>query len=141
MIHMPVSDAQRCELEPVSRQAVGRVALRAHMALLSARGHSMPQIAAIYDCGCGVVRPWRHRCEHEGVAGLEDEPCSGRPPPHPLAGHIVETQVNPVVRLEGLMKEDVADNRLAGSIEELSGQARRFFAGLSAHPIALPQAA
>ena len=49
MIHVKVTDTQRRELEQVSRQAVGRVALRAHMVLLSARGYGMPQIAAIHD--------------------------------------------------------------------------------------------
>jgi hypothetical protein len=68
MIHVKVTDAQRRELEQVSRQAVGRVALRAHMVLLSVRGYSVPQIAAIHDCGCDVVRTWLHRYEQEGVA-------------------------------------------------------------------------
>jgi transposase len=92
MIHVHVTDEQRRELEQVSRQAVGRVALRAHMVLLSARGYSVPQIAAIHDCGCDVVRHWLHRYEHEGVAGLDDAPRSGRPPQHPLAERILDTQ-------------------------------------------------
>lgn len=92
MIHMHLSDEQRQELAQASRQAVGRVALRAHMVLLSDRGYSVPQIAAIHDCGCDVVRSWLHRYEHEGVAGLDDVPRSGRPPKNPLAGHIVDTQ-------------------------------------------------
>ncbi|HZC84959.1 MAG TPA: hypothetical protein VE194_11040 [Rubrobacter sp.] len=87
---MQVTDEQRRELEQVSRQAVGRVALRAHMVLLSARGYSVPQIAAIH---------W------------------------------------------GLMKDDVAANCLAGSIEELTAKARRFFADLGAHPVSQPLAA
>jgi transposase len=94
MIHVKVSDAQRRELEQVSRQAVGRVALRAHMVLLSARGYRVPQIAAIHDCGCDVVRLWLHRYAQKGVAGLDDLPRSGRPPAHPLAGHIVDTQAS-----------------------------------------------
>lgn len=94
MIHVKVSDAQRRELEQVSRQAVGRVALRAHMVLLSVRGYSVPQIAAIHDCGCDVVRTWLHRYEQEGVAGLADAPRSGRPPTDPLAGCIIDTQAS-----------------------------------------------
>lgn len=94
MIHMQVTEEQRRELEQASRQAVGRVALRAHMVLLSARGYSVPQIAAIHDCGCDVVRLWLHRYEHEGIWGLEDLPRSGRPPKHPLAGHIVDAQAS-----------------------------------------------
>ena len=92
MIHLHVSDKQRQELEQVSRQAVGRVALRAQMVLLSARGYTVPQIAAIHDCGQDVVRLWLHRYEQEGVAGLDDAPRSGRPPKDPLAGRIIDTQ-------------------------------------------------
>jgi transposase len=101
MIHVKVSDAQRRELEQVSHQAVGRVALRAHMVLLSARGYSVPQIAAIHDCGCDVVRTWLHRYEQEGVAGLEDAPRSGRPPKDPLAGRISATQASQAPECSG----------------------------------------
>ena len=52
---------QRQELQRVSRQAVGRVALRAHMVLLSDRDYSVPQIATIHHCGQDVVRIWLHR--------------------------------------------------------------------------------
>jgi len=81
-------------LQVVSRQAIGRVALRAHMVLLSDRGFTVPQIAAIHDCGEDVVRIWLHRYEREGVTGLEDEPRSGRPPRDPLAGSIVDAQAS-----------------------------------------------
>jgi hypothetical protein len=50
-------------------------------------------------------------------------------------------EVNPVERIWGLMKDDVAANRLASSIEELAAKARRFFADLAAHPVDLPLAA
>ncbi len=42
---------------------------------------------------------------------------------------------NPVERIWGLMKDDVAANRLAGGIEELTAIARRFFATLTPHPV------
>jgi len=48
---------------------------------------------------------------------------------------------NPVERLWGLMKDAVAANRLAGSIEELVAVARRFFADVAAHPVPFPLAA
>ncbi len=38
MIRVQITDNQREELEQVSRQAVGRVALRAQMVLRAARG-------------------------------------------------------------------------------------------------------
>jgi transposase len=94
MIHMQLSEEQRAELAQVSRQAVGRVALRAHMVLLSDRRYSVPQIAQIHACGCDVVRHWLHRYVQEGVAGLDDAPRSGRPRQHPLAEAIVDTQAS-----------------------------------------------
>jgi hypothetical protein len=39
------------------------------------------------------------------------------------------------------MKSAVAADRLAGSIEELTAAARRFFADLAPHPVKLPSAA
>ena len=40
------------------------------------------------------MRIWLHRYEREGVAGLEDEPRSGRPPKDPLAGPMVDAQAS-----------------------------------------------
>ena len=94
MVFVHLSDVQRAELRRVTRQAVGRVALRAQMVLLSDRGLSVPEIANINDCGCDVVRTWLHRYEQKGVAGLEDEPRSGRPPKDVLARHIVDAQAS-----------------------------------------------
>jgi transposase len=94
MIFVQLSDEQRRELRRVSRQAVGRVALRAQMVLLSDRSFSVPQIAEIHDCGEDVVRTWLHRYQEQGVAGLEDEPRCGGPPNDPMAGHIVDAQAS-----------------------------------------------
>jgi transposase len=91
-VHLPAD--QRDELNVVSRQAIGRVARLSHMVLLSDRGFTVPQIAAIHDCGGDVVRIWLHRYEQHGVAGLEDEPRSGRPPKDHLAGPIVDAQAS-----------------------------------------------
>ena len=94
MIHMQLTTAQRQELETVSRQAIGRVALRAQMVLQSDRGSTVPQIAQIHACGQDVVRTWLHRYAQQGIAGLEDEPRSGRPPKDRLAGPIVDAQAS-----------------------------------------------
>src|SRR5215471_14656918 len=94
MIYVHLTEDQRDELQVVSRQAIGRVALRAHMVLLSDRGFTVPQIAAIHDCGEDVVRLWLHRFEQHGVAGLEEEPRSGRPLKDRLAGPIVDAQAS-----------------------------------------------
>jgi transposase len=101
MVFVHLSKEQRAELRRVTRQAVGRVALRAQMVLLSDRGLSVPEIANIHECGSDVVRTWLHRYEREGVAGLEDEPRSGRPPKDPLARHIVDAQASQSPRCSG----------------------------------------
>src|SRR5207237_5612744 len=92
MIRLDLSDEERRELQQVSRQAVGRVALRAQMVLLCARGYRVPQIAQIHDCGEDAVRLWLRRYAQEGIPGLVDEPRSGRPPKDRLAAEIVDTR-------------------------------------------------
>jgi transposase len=64
------------------------------MVLLSDRGFTVPQIAALHACGQDVVLTWLHRYEQQGVSGLEDAPRSGRPPKDPLAGPIVDAQAS-----------------------------------------------
>jgi transposase len=98
---MTLSDEQRQELEQVSRQAVGRVALRAQMVLLSGRGCRVPRIAQIHDCGEDVVRLWLHRYKEHGIAGLQDEPRRGRPLKDRLAAEIVDTQASQAPECSG----------------------------------------
>lgn len=104
MIFVRLTDEQRQELQRVSRQAVGRVALRAQMVLLSDRGYSVPAIAEIHHCGGDVVRTWLHRYQQEGVPGLEDEPRSGRPPNDPLARQIVDAQASQSPECSGYVR-------------------------------------
>ena len=92
MLFVHLTDAQRAELDHISRQAVGRVALRAQMVLLSDRGYRVPVIAAIHRCGRDVVRLWLHRYREGGAAALQDRPRAGRPPTDPLARQIVDVQ-------------------------------------------------
>ncbi len=94
MIYVSLTQMQRAELTTLSHQAIGRVALRAQMVLLSDRGFTVPQIAAIHACGHDVVRTWLHRYQRKGVVGLEDEPRSGRPLKDPLAGPMVDAQAS-----------------------------------------------
>jgi transposase len=101
MLHLTLTAAQERELHTVSRQAVGRVALRAHMVLLSGRGCPVAQIALIHACGEDVVRTWLHRYQQHGVAGLYDQPKSGRPPKDRLAGPIVDAQASQSPRCSG----------------------------------------
>jgi transposase len=101
MLHLTLTAEQERELHAVSRQAVGRVALRAQMVLLSGRGCPVPQIALIHGCGEDVVRTWLHRYQQHGVSGLYDQPKSGRPPKERWAGPIIEAQVSQSPRCSG----------------------------------------
>lgn len=67
------------ELKRMIRQEVGRVSQRAHMVLLSAEHHPVPEIAAFFACSRATVRSWLRRFGRLGPAGLYDEPRSGRP--------------------------------------------------------------
>ena len=104
MIFVHLTDEQRRELEQVTRQAVGRVAMRAHMVLMSDQGYPVPFIAVIHDCGLDVVRHWLHRYEREGVEGLEDEPRSGRPRKDRLGPEIVDAQAQNSPRCSGIVQ-------------------------------------
>jgi len=50
-------------------------------------------------------------------------------------------EANPAERIWGLMKDKVAANRLAGSLDELVQAARRFFRELGPHPVQRPASA
>lgn len=75
----PLTDDERRLLQRLARTEVGRVSERMHMVLLSGRGYSVPQIAAIFDCDEATVRTWLGRFATDGVGGLRDRPRSGRP--------------------------------------------------------------
>lgn len=91
-------------LRDMRRRAVGRVALRAQMVLLSARGYTVAQIAEIFELGEDVVRDWLHRFQERGPDGLEDRPRPGRPPKDRLARHIVDAQMHNSPRANGLVQ-------------------------------------
>ena len=68
------------ELREHTRTAIGRVALRALMVLWRAEGLTTLEIAQRLDCHRDTVSLWLARYQAHGLAGLEDEPRSGRPP-------------------------------------------------------------
>lgn len=72
-------DDELQELGRMMRQEVGRVSQRAHMILLSAEHHPVPEIASLFGCSRATVRSWLRRFDSLGPAGLYDEPRSGRP--------------------------------------------------------------
>ena len=75
----PLDETQRRRLKLLARRAVGRVSERIRMVLLSSRGYSITQIAAIFECEEATVRHWLERYQAEKESGLQDRPKSGRP--------------------------------------------------------------
>ena len=57
--------------------------LRAKLIRLAAHGQQNGQIAASLSVPRQIVSQWRKRCFEERLAGLEDEPRTGRPPVFP----------------------------------------------------------
>jgi len=78
MVRSP-TDQEHQALEAMTRTAVGRVAVRAQMILLSARGYSAPAIAEIQDVAKVTVYKWIDRFDEEGPSGLYDQDREDRP--------------------------------------------------------------
>jgi transposase len=74
------TQAEQNELERMTRQEVGRVAMRAHIVLLSARGYTVPEIVKIHNTSNTTVYKWFDRFDAQGPEGLYDRPRAGRPP-------------------------------------------------------------
>lgn len=72
------SDVERSELKGMKRHEIGRVAMRAHMVLLSSRGHSPSQIGKVHDVSRPTVYKWIDRFNKEGPEGLHDREREGR---------------------------------------------------------------
>ena len=75
-----LTEAEDADLQRMTQQEVGRVAERARMILLSARGYTVQDIMAVFECTDDTVYKWLDRFEAEGPEGLHDYERSGRPP-------------------------------------------------------------
>jgi transposase len=72
---------QREQLSAIMKSAAPqRTRMRAHAVLLSERRYSLEEIADIYQVDRDRVSQWLEWWEAEQVAGLDDDPRSGRPP-------------------------------------------------------------
>jgi transposase len=77
----PLTTAQREQLQAILKSATPqRTRMRAHAVLLSERRYSLDQIADISQVDRDRVSQWLEWWEAEQVAGLDDDPRSGRPP-------------------------------------------------------------
>lgn len=73
------TEEERAELKRMKREEVGRVAMRAHMMLLSDRGLSAFRIADLHEVTHPTVYKWMDRFDEEGPEGLFDREREGRP--------------------------------------------------------------
>ena len=77
----PLTTKQREQLSALMKSAAPqRTRMRAHAVLLSERRYSLEQIADIYQVHRDRVSQWLEWWEAAQVAGLDDDPRSGRPP-------------------------------------------------------------
>lgn len=74
------TEQERSELERMSQQEVGRVALRAQLIQQSACGYSVPELVQMHQTSDVTIYKWLDRFDQEGPAGLYDRPRRGRPP-------------------------------------------------------------
>ena len=74
------SPEEREELERMTREEVGRVAMRAQMILLSARGFTAQEIAEIQRVTDVTIYKWIRRFDEGGPSSLYDREREGRPP-------------------------------------------------------------
>jgi Helix-turn-helix domain len=73
------TDAERLELQRMTRQAVGRVSQRAQMLLLSIQHRTVPELAALFAMRRATGRFWIRRFNAHGPAGVSDARRRGRP--------------------------------------------------------------
>jgi hypothetical protein len=80
-----LSGAERIHLESTARKYTSPyiVVARAKMILMAAQGLRNDQIADHLSVPRQIVSKWRKRFFEERLAGLEDEPRTGRPPGFP----------------------------------------------------------
>lgn len=80
MLFVTIASEAECQaLRDLTRQAAGRVALRALMVLWSAQRVPVAEIAARLSCRPKTVRKWLRRFKRDRAAGLLDLPRTGRP--------------------------------------------------------------
>lgn len=74
------TEQEHHELQHMTQQELGRVAERARMILLSARGFTVQQIMDVFELVDETLYKWFDRFDEQGPAGLYDRERSGRPP-------------------------------------------------------------
>jgi transposase len=123
-----ISAADRGELERLSRSRAGerRMVERAQIVLLAGEGCPAREIATRVGCAERTVKLWRSRYERDGLAGLRDQPKSGRPLTH---GHEARARLialactRPSATAEGVRRERWTHAELAEQVGMSASQA------------------
>lgn len=81
-IRIELTDAERCELEHMSRAHCSphRDVIRAKVILGLAEGHTVTAVGLAVGMERRIVRKWAERFQRRRLQGLTDNPRSGRPP-------------------------------------------------------------
>src|SRR5688572_27522161 len=105
-----------------SRTAPARAVERARIVLLSRQGDTVEEIVEKPGVCPDTVRRWIHRFDRRGVAGLADQPRSGRPPTYTAeeVGEVVSTSLTKPDEL-GLPFACWTLDRLAAYLNETKG--------------------
>jgi transposase len=94
MLRIRLNDNQRRELRELGRQGIGRESERAHFVMMSDQGMSAPDIGRRMGYSASRVTEWLARYASQGVAGLKDQPRSGRPRQERHLLDVLETQAS-----------------------------------------------
>lgn len=101
---------------------------------LNAKGYSIGQISAVLEVHYNSVCTWLTRYEKAGVAGLKDQPISGRPPllteadRHQVAHFIRATPQQPKVvlaKVEAELGKSISRDTLRRTLKSLDHTYRR----------------
>ena len=101
---------------------------------LNAKGYSIGQISAVLEVHYNSVCTWLTRYEKEGLAGLKDQPISGRPPllteadRHQVAHFIRATPQQPKVvlaKVEAELGKSISRDTLRRTLKSLDHTYRR----------------
>lgn len=125
--HLQVRELTEEEQAEINKRARSRTAEvreveRAQIVKLSSEGKAVKGIAAELGMREDKVRFWIHRFNDDGVAGLADEPRSGRPPTYDSAvvSEIIATALTDPQQL-GLPFASWTLDRLAAYLSEEKG--------------------
>ena len=104
MLRITLDDTQRRALRQFARQAIGRMSERAHFVLLADQGRTPAEIGQMMGYSVNTVKLWLNRYATQGLAGLADEPRSGRPARERHLADVLEAQASQAPTSSGYLQ-------------------------------------